>query len=405
MRSYAYLVLDGDGRQQRGALAAENATAAAAALRGRGWAILEVRERRAPLRLPPLRPGAWLAGLRPVTGNDLVQFLRQLALMLRSGLPLLHALEVLEQNCGKLRLARAIARVSDAVRQGRSFSAALAGEPRLFPPLMTQLVAAGEASGELAVILDRLAAQQERRAELRASLMTSMSYPALVVLITIGVVAFLVTNVIPKFMRLLAGRQVALPASTRLLVDVSDFLRANALTMAVTLAAAIALVALLRLGARGRLATDRLLLALPLVGRALILATTANFCRTLAILLRSGVPILDGLHLLGGGSGNQAFAAQLRRAEQGLLAGRPLSQGLRAPFIPALVPELVGVGESTGTLDSVLEEAGLHHEQALQRTIRWMTTLFEPAMILVIGGVVGFVYVSFFQVLYQLSAR
>lgn len=408
MADFSFLALDGQGRRRHGALSAADPAAAAAELRARGLAVLELRLRRAwrlpalPSMLSPLR---LLAELSPVTGGDLVQLLRQLALMLRSGLPLLHALELQERNCGKPRLARALARVSASVRSGRPFSAALAQERAVFPPLVVRMAAAGEASGELSDILDRLAAQLERRGELHASLLTSLTYPVLVVLITIGVISFLVASVIPKFMHLLASRNVALPASTLMLMDAATFLREQWPLLAGGAAGLVVAIALARLLPAGRLVLDRLLLALPVVGRVLSLALVAGTCRTLATLLRSGVPILDGLRLVGDGVSNRAFARQLARAEQGLLAGRPLAEGLRSPLIPPLVAELVGVGEATGTLDTVLEEAGIHHERSLQRAIRWMTALFEPTMILLVGGLVGFVYISFFQVLFRLTSH
>jgi type IV pilus assembly protein PilC len=295
-----------------------------------------------------------------------------------------------------------VGRIADRILRGATLSSAFEAE-KLVPPLAVKMIATGEATGEIDVIMERIAAQMEHEAEVKNSLLTSLMYPALVVLITTGVVTFLVTKVLPKFAQFLASRNAALPPTTQMLIDATKFLNAKGPWILAGLVGGALGVAGLRMTRPGRLLVDRALLSIPVVGRVITLAFVAQFGRTMAILLRSGIQILDALKLLSETVGNKAFGAQLLKAEKEVLEGRPMSQGLRARIIPPLLPELVTTGEATGALDMVLEEMGVFYEKKLQREIKLMATLFEPLMILIVGGIVGFVYIAFFQALYQVS--
>jgi type IV pilus assembly protein PilC len=411
MPAFAYKAMAADGARRTGISQAPDIQAAAGALRAEGLLILEIREispwnvgglwRR--LRSAEIRTPRLIESLMPVSHRDIVRFFRQMAMMLRSGLPLLHAVEVFRDQCSNPRLARAVGRIAARLLAGDSLSSAMGQQRRLFSPLAVRMIATGEVTGELDTLLERLAAQREQEADLKSSLMTSLTYPALVVVITVGVVAFLVASVIPKFIHFLESRNASLPATTRWLVDITDFLNTNGLWIGAALLGSLLAIAGLAATRQGRYAIDRAVLSLPLLGRLFTLAFVAHFGRTLAILLRSGVQVMDGLKIIGESVGNKAFAAQVRKAEAAVLRGQPLSQGLRARIIPSILPELVSTGEVAGTLDTVLEELGVYHERRLQRQIKWMATLIEPAVILIVGGIVGFVYIAFFQALYQMS--
>ncbi len=405
------MALDSQGVRRRGICQSADAQSAASALRAENLLVVELRKA-SPLSggdLASLRTRA-RAGLveavglcRRVTRRDVIQFFRQLGLMIRSGLTVLRSLEVFRDQCPKLRLARAVGRIAERILKGSTLSAAFEAEP-IFPPLAVRMIATGEATGELDVILDRISDQMEHEAEVRNSLLTSLMYPALVMLITAGVVTFLVTKVLPKFAQLLAVRNMVLPRSTQFLLDAAAFLNQWGLWILGGIAVALLSVGVACTTRRGRYAVDRTLLAVPVVGRVITLAFVAHFGRTMAVLLKSGLQILDALKLMGDTVGNKAFGAVLGRAEQEVLEGRPMSSGLRGRIVPRLLPEIVGTGEATGALDSVLEEIGTHYEQRLRREIKLLATLFEPAMILIVGGIVGFVYIAFFQALYQVSA-
>lgn len=405
MPSFAYKAMAADGTKNCGTCEAPNLRDAAESLRAGGRFVLDLREVAEPndrgITGSQRRTlGYW----RPVSSRDLVLFFRHMGLMLRSGLPLLQALDVYRVHATRRGMAAAARRCAAAIRSGAGFSKALSAERGLFPELAVKLAATGEATGELGVMLDRIADQIEHKSELRNSLLASMVYPGLVVIITIAVVVFLISFVIPKFTAVLAQRKVALPASTQLLVDISEFVNRNGTKTVTVLLGALVILVLVWLTRPGRLAIDRLLLSVPVIGHMLTLAFMAQFGRTLAILLKSGMPALESLGLLGESTGNRAFARHLKKAATLVLGGRPLSEGLDARIIPPVLPAMVSIGEASGNLDTILEELGIFHEKKLSSELKWLSSLFEPAMILVVGGLVGFVYISFFQVLYQLAA-
>lgn len=402
MPVFAYRILGGDGRERRGELTVPDRRTAAERLRTGDSFVLDLREL-------PAGGGAKeriaMEFRYPLPAGQVVSFFRQLALMLRSGLPVVQALTVFADNCPHRRLRRAAGRISGRIQAGSAFSVSLAAERSLFPGLAVRMAATGEASGELDAVLERVAVELERGAELRTVLLTSLFYPGLVLLLTTGVVAFLVGNVIPKFARVLQSRNIQMPASTKLLLDVSAWVNAHALGLAVTAVAACLAIWLLTVVPRTRYWVDALLLRLPVVGGLLILAATAQFGRTLATLLASGVPLLEALRLLRESFGNRIVANRIAAAEAGLLEGRPLSQLLRGHPLPAMIPELLSVGEIAGNVDLVLTELGSYHEAQLRQRVKVISLLVEPAMVVVIGAIVGFVYLAFFQVLFQLSSR
>jgi len=401
----AYVALDETGREVTGGLEAADLPGAAAALRGRGLFPVELSEG-AAAAAPPARSarrGSRLPGV--VRARDLALLCDQLALMLRTGLTLLQALDVLGEQLEKARLRRAMRRVSERVQGGAAFSDALDAEGRLFPALVVQLVRTAEATGELDQAFARAADWIERRASLRLQILTSLTYPAIVVLVCCGVFWFLAAHVVPKLARFLAGRGVALPWTTQLLLDVSEAIRSHGLAIGLGLAVlAAGLLAAYRTPG-GRLRLDRAALRLPVVGGVLRAAAMAHLSRTLGLLLRSGLPLLDSLRLLAPTFANRSHRAALEEAHERVLRGASLRDGLAGPGVTPLARQVVGVGEQTGALDEVLLELADHYDGRLAAAIKTLSSLIEPALLLVVGGMVGFVYLSFFQAVFQLVAR
>lgn len=414
---FRYVALDSGGREVKGELEAPDQKTAAALLRKQGLLVAELTRRGG-------RPGTAVGGTAPAEGEgsdllrrlrtafgrlwpirdrDRITFLRQGALMLRSGLTLLQCLEEAGRATPKVRFAEALGRVSGAIQSGMSFSAAMAGEGRTFPLIVVKLVESAEASGEMDTVLDQLADHLEKKAQLRTNLLSSLLYPAIVVLVTVGVCAFLILKVIPKFVKFFASKNAALPWSTQFLMDLSGFLTRYGLPMLAASGLAVGALVFLYHTPGGRQLIDRGLLMLPLVGKLLTTAAMAHTGRTLAILLRSGVTILESLKIVRGIVSNRAIAACIEAASEQILGGKDLAGSLRHPVIPSLVPQVVGVGERTGALVHVLEELGQYYERQLQSITKTMSLLIEPVLILVIGVIVGFVYFAFFQAMFQLA--
>jgi len=411
MSLFQYKAIDTQGRKTQGVVNAADSSSAAGLLREGSLFILELTEKGFMSDSRPVQEHIRRArgfkhfwrSLLPMTKRDIIFFFRQLALMRRTGLTLLQSLEICRGQASKPRLEWMMNRLIDAVQSGSSLSGAMTRMKKYFPGIAVKMIITAEATGELAEILDQIAVQMERRQELKNTIVTGLMYPVLVVLIMLGVVAFLVTKVVPRFASFLAQRDLILPPATQFLMDLSKFLTTHQLAILISCVFGFMVIITGYMIPRTRLMIDRLLLALPIVGSILTTASMAYLGRTLSILLRSGVSLLESIHVMSEGIPNRAISRHLEEAENEVLKGQNFSKGLRSSIIPTLVTEIVHVGEVTGSLDQVLDELGAFYEQNLNRQIKWMTTLFEPVMILVVGGTVAFVYFAFFQVLYQLA--
>jgi type IV pilus assembly protein PilC len=374
-------------------------------LRRRQWLVLEVQ----PESTAADPAAGWfhvdLAAYWPVSTGDVELSLRQLAVMLRSGLALLDALRMLGENSQRSALARIWKQVADGVLAGESLADSMSRH-RCFPPVVVQLARVGEQTGELDVVLTRAASMLEQWRKLRSQILTVMAYPIVVFIAAIAVAGFMVFNVIPKLQRFLQTMGRKLPPLTQLLVDVTDFINAYVLQGLGLLVVLVVAIVLIRRWPPGRLWTDRFLLRVPVFGSAIRVAATASFSNNMDTLLRSGVTVLESLRSMEQLIGNRYVAAQVGAARDDVVQGRTLADALvrRAPFAPMLA-RMVAIGESAGRLDDVLAEAARYYDDLLQRTIRKLAALVEPVMLLTVGGIVGFVYISFFMALFAAASR
>lgn len=400
----AYVALDEQGREVQGDLDAPDLNQAATALRGQGLFPLDLTAARAA-RASSSAPA--LAGVLPsfVSTADVVLFLSELGLMLRTGLTLLQALDTLSQVLGSRALRDCAGRLSAALQAGRPLSSALEDERRLFPPVVAHLVRMAEATGELDQAFARASEYLERRAALRNQVITSLVYPAVVLLASGGVFWFLTTSVVPKFAKFLERRQGALPASTQLLMDISRWIQAWGPSLLLVLAGAALALLVARRTESGRTTTDRAVLRLPVVGGIARTAAMAHLGRTLGLLLRSGLPLHESLSILGGSFENRAYGEHVARARERVVQGASLAQSLAGKHVTPLTTQVIGVGEQAGALDEVLEELGTFYDKRLQARLRTLSSLVEPAILLLVGGMVGFVYMSFFEAIFRLAQR
>lgn len=411
MPVFQYVALNGEGSEVHGSVEATDQRAAAASLRQRAMYVVRLTAAPAAVagggsatdRFAPGGMRRYVARFLPITKQDRVLFLRQLGLMLRTGLTLLQALEVCRDQTLKPHFARTIDNVADSVQEGDPLSEALAKNRRFFPAYLVKLVESAEASGELDVTMERAAEHLERRAELQNRVLTSLFYPCIVVATSIGVAAFLVLKVIPTFAKFFERRGATLPWATQFLVDLSAWLLTYGLYILAALLIAIMAFALTYASPRGRMLLHRIALHVPVVGDVLMAGAMAQLSQTLAMLLTSGVTLLDSLRISGEVIGNRAISTQVSDASDKILRGQNLATALRGSVIAPLVTQVAAVGERTGALSEVLDELSQFYHNQLQAKIRRMSALIEPVMILVIGGMVGFVYFAFFQAVLQLA--
>lgn len=401
MPTFRYLARDANGRPQRGELDSDSVQAAAQVLRGRGWRLMSVQ----PVAQPGLSVDDVLARLNPwywlpPRAVDIELSLKQIGITLRSGLTLLSALKTVSEQTQVMRLQRTWRIISDRIQSGSSFHQALS-EHRCFPPLVVQLVRVGEETGSLDVVVERAASSMEHRRLLQMQILTALTYPAIVLLAAIGVTAFMLLKVIPQLKKFLSALGRQLPPTTQALIDISTWLQINAVYIICGLLATIVAAYLIYASPIGRAWVDRRILRVPLVGKVLRLAGTASFSNAMGLLLRSGITLLDALRAVEQLHRNRHLAGVVATAREQVLRGDSLARSLpmRGAYMP-LLNRMVAVGEEGGTLDDVLHEVSQFHEAQLQIAIRRLSALVEPAIIVFVGGIVGFVYISFFLALF-----
>ncbi|MBK1616533.1 hypothetical protein CKO44_24125 [Rubrivivax gelatinosus] len=403
MSLFGYLALDAHGVEQRGEIDARDERDARTQLRAlrlrpivlAAGALPEAQSaaERLAAAFEPLLPRAWM----PTRRADLATLLRQLALMLRAGHTLVQALDAAGRLAVKHSLRGHVGALAAGLRGGQPLSQAMAARGRPFTPLMVQLTASAEASGELDLVCERMALDLERQGELRRQVLSTMLYPSLVLAMAVGVFAFLAVSVVPRFAAFIEGRGNRVPAEAQLLMDLAAGFSIWAPWAGAALAAFVLGLWGVTQFERGRRVVDRVLLALPLVGGAIRDATMTRVAWTMSLLIKSGATALESLRIVRRIAGNRVYVAVFEEAEHRLLAGRSLARALEQRPVPLLLRHMVAVGEGTGQLDSVLDAVAAHFRSRLDARIKLMTGLIEPALLLVVGGVVGFVYYTFFK--------
>ena len=410
MPTFTFTARDAGGQWHNGTQAADNTGALAAALRARSLSLVKAQLSNAAA------PGAASNAVgmsRPrrrgiLSGNslDVEMGLQMLANMLEGGLTLMSALKTCAEQARRPRMAGVWDDIHDRVAGGMPFADALERHKQLFPKLVIQLARAGEVSGNLDLVLEQAAEQMEKKRELMVTVISAMMYPAFATVVALGVTAYLMVKVIPDITGFLLSEGKKLPAITQALIDTSKFVNGHIIPIGIVLGAAIAAVALSnKIPALGRI-VDPILLRIPIVGKLYRLAGTSMFARGMAMLLDAGVPMLTALETAGGLMKNTAISRRVEDARRSVLAGnslaRPLGAGME--FMPMLA-RMVAVGEETGTLSGVLLKVANFHEKLLQSYIKRMTLLIEPVMTIVVGGIVGFVYLAFFFAIYSTLGR
>ncbi|MCK8816855.1 type II secretion system F family protein [Natroniella sulfidigena] len=374
-----------------GRIEAESEKAVVMRLRNRGYYITSIEE---------ISVGG--GGLRErfhqlqkVNLKDLSLFCRQFATMIDSGLTLVRSLNILAEQATKHKLREAINSVRENVEGGMSLSEALAEEDYIFPQLFISMMEAGEVGGVLDETLNEMADHFERENELNQKITSALAYPVVIMVVAMGVVAFLVGVVLPTFVDMFAGMDIDLPLPTRILMMITSFVANYWYLILLTTVAMIFALYRYYQSEDGRRRIDALLLKIPLVGDLLIKIAVTRFSKTLSILIRSGVTILEGFEIVARIMTNRVIAERIMEARQSVSEG----QSIATPFVqdglfPTMVLQMIRVGEETGNLDGMLEKVADFYEREVEYKVDAMISLIEPAMILILGIVVGGIVIS-----------
>ncbi|MBM3879886.1 MAG: type II secretion system F family protein [Verrucomicrobia bacterium] len=396
MASFAYLAREASsGRENRGTLEAASEPLAIATLLNRNLLVVSIQEKAG-------RRGKAAGGTVPLA--DLVVFTRQLATMVDAGLAIVSSLQALAEQTTNKVMRDVIRDVTARVEQGDSFSAALQKHPKVFSRLYTCMVQAGEKGGLLAEVLARLATYLENTARLRKKVKSAMMYPTVVSLVAVGVSVFLLVRVVPTFADVFRGFGQQLPAPTQALIDLSHWLQARILyVLPVVVGGVYGWFAYIKTRP-GREFWDRVRIKLPIFGLIAHKIVLARVTRTLASLVRSGVPILEVLNIVANTSGNVVVEKAIRSASGDIEKGDGISAALaKHPVFPVMVIRMLTAGEQTGKIDAMLERVADFLDEEIETTLSGLTALIEPLLIVFLGIVIGGIVICMFLPIFQLG--
>ena len=402
MPVFDYKALNGRGEQVTGIIDADSSADARAKLRRQGIFPTEVRESgekvdlRSDLALSRL--------LHRVKTRDVAVFTRQMATLLSSGLQLVQSLNALIDQLEKSPLKRVIIKVRDDVNAGKNFAESLRRFPRVFSPLYTNMIQAGEAAGALDVVLERLADLTEKNVKMRNHIRSVMVYPIMVAFISVGVIIFLLVNVVPTITNIFTETQQALPLPTIILLNISDFVRGYWWAIILIAGGIYFLFTFWKKGPRGRFFLDRLKLRLPLFGPLIRKIAVVRFSRTLATLLSSGAPLIESLGIVKNIVNNTSIAQAIGKAIEAIRAGQSVAGPFRKSRVfPPIVVHMIAVGEASGALEAMLEKIAQSYEDEVETSVSAMTSLLEPIMIVTMGLVVGYIVLSILLPIFQMA--
>ncbi len=364
---------------------------------------------RARLRRQGIRPGKVVrkrgGGKRKVRPADVALFTRQLATLVKAGVPLVQAFGIVADGLDNPAMAGVVLDLQARIEGGDDVAGALRHHPRLFDALFCNLVAAGEASGTLDAMLERIACYKEKNEALKRKLKKAAKYPLAVIAIATIVVTLLLLKVVPVFQGLFQSFGADLPAFTRLVIGLSEGLAHHLPAIVAWVAAAIAgLLKAHRHSPAFRDGLERLLLRLPVIGPIVRMAAIARFTRTLATTFAAGVPLIEALHACIGGAGNVVYREALSGIRDGVATGQQLQSAMRSSGVfPAMALQMTAIGEESGTLAEMLEKVASHYEDQVDNLVEGLTSLLEPVIMAVLGVLIGALIIAMYLPIFQLG--
>jgi type IV pilus assembly protein PilC len=339
-----------------------------------------------------------------VTSKEVVVFTRQFATMIDAGLPLVQCLEILGSQQANIHFQKVIMTVKGDVEAGSTLADALGKHPKVYDDLYVNLVAAGEVGGILDTILNRLATYMEKNLKLIRQVKGAMVYPSIVLVVAVGVTAVLLIFVIPVFEKMFKDFGGALPAPTQFVIDLSNGLRANAVVVIISLTVTFLLLRAVSKTPKGRLFFDNLLLKAPVLGPVFRKVAVAKFTRTLGTMISSGVPILDALMITAKSSGNKVVENAILYTRERISEGRTMADPLAETGVfPAMVVQMIAVGESTGAMDAMLQKIADFYEEEVDAAVAALTAMLEPLMMVVLGILLGGLIIAMYLPIFELA--
>ncbi|MBK6509150.1 MAG: type II secretion system F family protein [Haliea sp.] len=396
--TFAWSGTDKAGRTSKGEIEAASQAMAKAQLRQQGIKPKTVRKKPKPL----FGGGQGKA----IKAADIAIFTRQLATMLKAGVPLVQSFEIVEDGLDKPRMRELVRTIRNEVSSGSGLAPSLAKHPRHFDDLFCSLVGSGEDSGTLEVMLDRVATYKEKTEQLKAKIRKAMTYPTAVIVVALIVCAILLIKVVPVFANTFQSFGSELPAFTQFVMDISDFVIAWWFVM---LLGIIGIVFAFREAKLRSVAfsewLDQMALRIPVVGGIVHDAVIARFSRTLATTFAAGVPLVDALNSTAGAAGNSVYAKAIRRIRDDVTTGTTLYNSIKSTgLFPNMLLQMVSIGEESGALDEMLDKVATHYEAAVDNAVDSLSSLMEPLIMSILGVLVGGLMIAMYLPIFMLGS-
>jgi type IV pilus assembly protein PilC len=404
MTTYTYKVRDQSGKLISSSMEADNAKLVRDALREKNLFIVSIEEPKKGLngevKIPFLDNANAVPGLKPVA-----LFSRQLSTMIDAGLPLVQSLAILQKQVEHKGFQKILKEIRSDVEGGLPFSDSLSKHPKVFNRLFLNLVRAGEISGTLDKVLDRVSDFQEKELALRGKIKGALTYPVIVLVFALGITYFLLTTIVPQFGGILTQLGAELPLITQILMNTSAFLQ-SAMGGGIMLVSIIGTVVAYRFyyaTPQGRYNLDAIKLKIPIFGNLLSKSALASFSRTFSLLLSSGVNIIESLEITRGAAGNAIVEEALDNAKNAVQQGEPISAPLGVSKVfPGMVVSMISIGEETGALDAMLNKIADYYDREVDEAVDQLTAALEPIMIVFLGGIVGVIVAGMFLPMFSI---
>lgn len=387
---------DKQGRKSKGEITSTTPAIAKAELRRQGIFATKVRKKSIRLSL----------GGGSVKPGDIALFTRQMATMMRAGIPLVQSFDIVADGVDKQKLAELIRNVRTDVSAGNSFASAIRKHPNQFDELFCNLVDAGEQSGALEQMLERIATYKEKTESLKAKVRKAMTYPIAVLFVAVIVSGILLVKVVPQFEQVFKGFGAELPAFTQMVIRFSEFAQAYWLMLLVGIIGIGIAFSQIHKRSRGfREAMDRLVLKMPVAGNIIEKSAVARYARTLSTTFAAGVPLVDALNSVAGSTGNSVYVKAVYRIRDDVSTGQQLNFSMRnTKVFPNMINQMVAIGEEAGALDDMLDKSAQYYEEQVDNAVDSLTSLMEPVIMSVLGILVGGLIVAMYLPIFQLGA-
>jgi type IV pilus assembly protein PilC len=398
MQTFSYKAIMQDGKEKKGTVAAEDQQDAARKIKDNGLIPLEISTQNLlekDLKFPGMK--------KKVSTRDLSVFCRQFSSILKAGVSVINALEMLSEQTENKTLQEGIKNVQSSVEKGENLANSMRRQDKVFPSLLVNMVQAGEASGSLEGSIDRMSVQFEKDAKLKGLVKKAMIYPIVLCFVAVAVIALMLLVVIPRFMSMFEELGTQLPMATRMMIGLSKLIKNYwYIIIAVIIGLVFAKKSYAKT-ARGRKSLDTMKLKMPILGKLVAKTACARFSRTMSTLLQAGMPMMQAIEITANTMDNVLFKEALLNAKNGVGLGLPLSQQLtKSHIFPPLIIHMTSIGEDTGNLEEMLVNVANYYEEEVEITTQQVTALMEPLIILFMAVVVGGIIMSIYGPMIQL---